>query len=67
MLSLGYLAFKAAVCLIKTLYVKCLAPSLNLSHWKGCWAVVTGATDGIGKAYAKAIAKKGLNVVLISR
>ncbi|XP_037936701.1 very-long-chain 3-oxoacyl-CoA reductase-like [Teleopsis dalmanni] len=33
----------------------------------GAWAVVTGATDGIGKAYAKALAKKGLNVVLISR
>lgn len=31
------------------------------------WAVVTGATDGIGKAYAKALAKKGLNLILISR
>jgi 17beta-estradiol 17-dehydrogenase / very-long-chain 3-oxoacyl-CoA reductase len=28
---------------------------------------VTGATDGIGKAYALALAKKGLSVVLISR
>jgi len=67
MLSLAYLAFKASVCFIKTFYLKCLAPSLNLSRWKGCWAVVTGATDGIGKSYAKALAKKGLNVVLISR
>jgi 17beta-estradiol 17-dehydrogenase / very-long-chain 3-oxoacyl-CoA reductase len=33
----------------------------------GKWAVITGATDGIGKAYAFALAKKGLNVVLISR
>jgi 17beta-estradiol 17-dehydrogenase / very-long-chain 3-oxoacyl-CoA reductase len=33
----------------------------------GKWAVVTGATDGIGKAYSIALAKKGLNIVLISR
>jgi 17beta-estradiol 17-dehydrogenase / very-long-chain 3-oxoacyl-CoA reductase len=33
----------------------------------GEWAVVTGCTDGIGKAYAEYFAKIGLNVVLISR
>lgn len=33
----------------------------------GTWAVITGSTDGIGKAYAKELAKKGLNLVLISR
>jgi len=33
----------------------------------GSWAVVTGASDGIGKAYAEAMAARGLNVVLISR
>lgn len=33
----------------------------------GKWAIVTGATDGIGKAYALALASKGLNVLLISR
>ncbi|XP_007941266.1 very-long-chain 3-oxoacyl-CoA reductase-like [Orycteropus afer afer] len=33
----------------------------------GAWAVVTGATDGIGKAYAQELAKRGLNIVLISR
>ncbi|KAK6199539.1 uncharacterized protein RJT21DRAFT_121921 [Scheffersomyces amazonensis] len=34
---------------------------------KGNWAVVTGASDGIGKEYALQLAAKGLNIVLISR
>ena len=33
----------------------------------GSWAVITGATDGIGKEYALELARKGLNIVLISR
>merc|ERR1719277_447218 len=33
----------------------------------GEWAIVTGATDGIGKAYAFELAKKGLSVLLLSR
>jgi NADPH:quinone reductase-like Zn-dependent oxidoreductase len=48
------------------LYNTFLRPGKNLNKL-GEWAVVTGATDGIGKAYALAFAKKGLNVMLISR
>ncbi|KAF3851211.1 hypothetical protein F7725_012983, partial [Dissostichus mawsoni] len=33
----------------------------------GKWAVVTGASEGIGRAYAFALAKKGMNVVIMSR
>jgi 17beta-estradiol 17-dehydrogenase / very-long-chain 3-oxoacyl-CoA reductase len=33
----------------------------------GEWALVTGSTDGIGKAFAFELAKRGLNVILISR
>ncbi|KJE93855.1 short-chain dehydrogenase/reductase [Capsaspora owczarzaki ATCC 30864] len=43
-----------------------LRPGKNLKRL-GEWAVVTGATDGIGEAYAHELARKGLNIVLISR
>jgi len=43
-----------------------LRPAKNLTKF-GKWAVITGATDGIGKGYAMALAKKGMNVLLVSR
>ncbi|KAG8455321.1 hypothetical protein GDO86_001499 [Hymenochirus boettgeri] len=33
----------------------------------GEWAVITGAGDGIGKAYCIELAKRGMNIVMISR
>lgn len=40
---------------------------IDLKTRFGEWAVVTGSTDGIGKAYAKELASRGVNLVLISR
>ncbi|KAH8830866.1 Hsp90 protein-domain-containing protein [Flagelloscypha sp. PMI_526] len=34
---------------------------------KGAWAVVTGASDGIGKEFAHQLGKAGFNVVLVAR
>ncbi|XP_048187105.1 17-beta-hydroxysteroid dehydrogenase type 3 [Perognathus longimembris pacificus] len=62
------------VCLAKCIkFSRCIF----LSFWKvwpksflqsmGQWAVITGAGDGIGKAYSFELAKHGLNIVLISR
>lgn len=47
-----------------------ILPPTNFKKYgakSGKWAVVTGASDGIGKEYAFQLARKGLNVVLISR
>ncbi|PWY99966.1 NAD(P)-binding protein [Testicularia cyperi] len=34
---------------------------------KASWAVITGATDGIGREFALQLAKKGFNILLVSR
>lgn len=48
------------------LIAKLLKVAANVRAF-GEWAVVTGATDGIGKGYAQVLAERGLNVLLISR
>ncbi|XP_005090375.1 very-long-chain 3-oxoacyl-CoA reductase [Aplysia californica] len=65
-----FVAFKVAISLFRFITTHFLASTLGLpANLKnaGSWAVITGCTDGIGKAYAEQLAAKGLNVVLISR
>ncbi|RQM16597.1 hypothetical protein KXD40_004013 [Peronospora effusa] len=57
---------RLALQLLTSLYAFFLRPAKNLKSF-GQWGVVTGATDGIGKALAMELARKGMNVVLISR
>ncbi|KAH3668726.1 hypothetical protein OGAPHI_002480 [Ogataea philodendri] len=47
-----------------------LLPPVDYSKFgakKGAWAVITGASEGIGQEFAKQLASRGLNVVLVSR
>ncbi|NXG10227.1 HSDL1 protein, partial [Sakesphorus luctuosus] len=44
-----------------------LGAEVDLVKQYGKWAVVTGSTDGIGKAYAEELAKRGVNIILVSR
>ncbi|CAB3987877.1 very-long-chain 3-oxoacyl- reductase [Paramuricea clavata] len=77
------MSFAQVTCLVGTLYVFYLSLKLlklvlevvrttllgGTIDFKrlGEWAVVTGSTDGIGKEYAKQLAAKGLNIILMSR
>uniref|UniRef100_A0A8C9RL25 Hydroxysteroid (17-beta) dehydrogenase 12a n=2 Tax=Scleropages formosus TaxID=113540 RepID=A0A8C9RL25_SCLFO len=53
--------------LLSGLRVWVLGNARAISTKLGKWAAVTGATDGIGKAYAEELARRGFAVVLISR
>lgn len=48
-------------------YVCFLRPGKDLKKSYGEWAVVTGATDGIGKAMAQKFLKQGMKVLVVGR
>ncbi|KAF9585785.1 hypothetical protein BGW38_000761 [Lunasporangiospora selenospora] len=56
--------------LLRVLVDVFLRSGINLKKYgagRGGWAVVTGASDGIGKEFAFQLASKKLNLVLVSR
>lgn len=63
---MGLVAARVALRILAAVYAKTLRPGKNLKKY-GDWAVVTGATDGIGEAIAFECARKGLSVLLLSR
>lgn len=44
-----------------------IVPTPSIADTYGRWAVITGCTAGVGRAYTVELARRGVNVVLISR
>ncbi|XP_073434657.1 very-long-chain 3-oxoacyl-CoA reductase [Dendrobates tinctorius] len=66
-IAASWLGVRAAWLLLRGARVWVLGSGAQVGPRIGKWAVVTGATDGIGKAYAEELARRGMCIVLISR
>ncbi|CAI4232540.1 unnamed protein product [Auanema sp. JU1783] len=68
---IGYRVFRTLFALLKAVFIYLIAPIFyepDLTKYENRWTVVTGGTDGIGKAYTCELAKRGLRkFVLIGR
>lgn len=40
---------------------------MDFAHQYGPWALIAGASDGVGRAFAESLAQRGLNIVLLAR
>ncbi|KAJ1789020.1 hypothetical protein LPJ59_005424 [Coemansia sp. RSA 2399] len=68
-IGIGVVAYYVSV-ILTLLYDVFLKSGVSLKKFgagQGAWAVVTGCTDGLGREAALELARKGFNVMLISR
>jgi len=62
----GYVALLVVAARLLAYLVKYIKSPIEVKKL-GDWALVTGGTDGIGKGFCMELAKKGMNIVLVSR
>ena len=62
-------AVKPALSLFGGIYSHFLRPRYNFKKRYGedAWAMITGSTDGIGKAFAEVLAEQGFNIIIVGR
>lgn len=65
--TLGFIRVcRSLILFLNWVWVMFLRPPKQLKQY-GSWAIITGSTDGIGKAMAFELASKGLNLLLVGR